>query len=534
MNRSNKTIGCASVRLAATVAALASLCNSASADGTSADTAAATNAETVLYSKASTNNLFSFDYGVPSSPALNLIGLTPDKTTVSTSLKPFALSLPQLVAGSADQSAALDIAPLWLLGTDQNDGYNDYVNGGYWDRFKYRFRTEFALFTGDNGGGTASKAKASQMAFGVSISLLDDSDPLMAVDPSQSGRGSGWLSCLKQNVNYLQTYTYLPADVQQHQYQVSELDASLIRLVDEIKKDADVPSVAELSGIENVAKATPAEINGMDVSARFAFDLSKIEQAIGVIPAQVKRLSMTARLTFDRKAADALIDSLNKPTPQETAANTKAVQIIQSCTTDANRFARFAPNLSFGAGANTQGTPGTLGGFKDTAAVLWLSGKYPLGLHLGDGKTPDVSDAGSGTNAGNSELDYWMVGGSARAAFSSLVTTGVAATPQIRANTFDGWVGLERNSSWLILSGQAGYQDVSATSAAQSALSKSGWRWLTSASLKLSSDENGIWLDLSYGSAQGTTQTLDDKTVMLALNFGPANPANLFGENSTN
>jgi hypothetical protein len=247
---------------------------------------------------------------------------------------------------------------------------------------------------------------------------------------------------------------------------------------------------------------------------------------------QIKGKTPEQRTAFDRVQADAYIVALDKPSTQEAAANTKALKIISGCTDDANRYARFAPNLSFGAGVDMQGTPGSLGGFKNSYAVLWLSGKYPLGLKtLGDKMAPDVSDGGTGQDTGKSEFDYWMVGGSARASFGDFVATGDAGTPKIKANTFNGWLGLERNSNSFVFSAQAGYQDVSATNPAQAAFSRSGWRWLTSASLKLSSEQNGIWLDASYGSAQGTTQTLDDKTFMLSLNFGPANSANLFGEN---
>jgi len=408
----------------------------------------------IVDEKASNKDLFTFDYGVPSSPALNLMGLSPDKTTMSSSLKPFVLSLPSLFSGGADQSAALDIAPLWLLGDNSSIGYNKYVTGPYAQRFKYRFRTEMALYTGNDGGGDSKKVKASQLAFGFSASLLDASDPLTATFPGASD--TVWSSCLGTHEDEIKLNPSVPADV------ATQLNAALT-----------------------------------------AGDQSEIDR-------------LQTKITEGKKDEDA-----------------RALKAVQACTDEANKYARFAPNLSVGAGANLQGTPGTLGGFKTSSAVLWLSGKYPLGTVFGSKQVPDTSDGGAAKNGGIPETSYWMVGGSARAGFGTMVSTGDTATPQIKANTFDGWIGLERNSSWLVLSAQAGYQDVSATNAAQDTFSKSGWRWLTSASLKLSSAANGIWLDASYGSAHGTTQTFDDKTFMLSLNFGPANPANLFGENSS-
>jgi hypothetical protein len=400
------------------------------------------------------SDLFTFDYGVPSSPALNLIGLSPDKTTVSSSLKPFVLSLPSLASGGADQSAALDVAPLWLLQDGQTIGYNEYITGPYAQRFEYRFRTELAVYTGNDGGGDVTKEKPSQIAVGFSVSLLDASDPLTVRMPGTSK--TVWDSCLDDHDKDIALHPTVPAELQKP--------------------------------LDDAMKANNGE------------EIAKILLQIQATHKDEDAHSLTA---------------------------------VQACTTEANNYARFAPNLSVGAGANLQGDPGSLSGFNRASAVFWLSGKYPIGSILGSNKVPDTSDGGSTNNTNVPETSYWMVGGSGRVALDTLVATGDTATPQIEANTLNGWIGLERNSSWLVLSAQAGYQDISATKYAQDAFSRSGWRWMTSAALKLSSAENGIWLDASYGSARGTTQTLDDKTFMLSLHFGPANPANLFGENAS-
>src|SRR5271168_2811256 len=53
---------------------------------------------------------FEFDYGVPSSPALSLAGLSTTKVTTSTSLQSLLLSLPAAIgSGAPNQSVALDI-----------------------------------------------------------------------------------------------------------------------------------------------------------------------------------------------------------------------------------------------------------------------------------------------------------------------------------------------------------------------------------------------------------------------------------------
>jgi hypothetical protein len=527
--------------------------------------------DVTLGSTASKNGAFVFDYGVPSSPALNLIGLTPDKTTVSTSLKPFVLSLPNLVSGGNGQSAALDIAPFWILGNNDRDGYFDYIDtsspGSYFTRLAYRFRTELALYTGDDGGGVASKQKPSQIAFGFSVSLLDDSDPLMASDPGKPTTGdpradSAWLTCLNTNQADLQPYTDLSDEASLRQYLALMADAALTLATAESPSDQSTLTVRQLADLERfrdtVIQLPPEKIAvlkkmGVDTSVppvgsdhdRIAFDLALIETAVlgqasavaAPLPApEATRIAAdTKRIADDFTTVDALQAKLLVDTSDaKVAADNKALKLINACTAKANTAARFAPNLSLGAGVDLQGAPGSLNDFKTGATVVWLAGKYPIGLAIapsGQKDAPDVSDGGGANNMDVPELNYWMIGGSARASFGEFVATGGSTTPKIKANTFNGWLGLERNSSWLVLSARAGYQDVSAIDSAQAKFSKSGWRWLASTSLKLSSEENGIWLDASYGSAQGTTTTLDDKTFLLALHFGPGDPANLFGEN---
>ncbi len=284
-------------------------------------------AQQVLYNHASSNGVFVFDYGVPSSPALNLIGLTPDKTTVQTSLKPFVLSLPQLVSGAADQSAALDLAPFWLLSGSDSTSYDQYVGEGpyagksdYWLRLKYRFRTDAALFTGDNGGGDASKAKPSQIAVGFSLPLLDDSDPLTAVDPSTSNAGPVWKSCIQESQDKdIKVYFQIAADMR------AQFGAA--KHLQDIVDTGGVPTDKQLSDFEK-----------------------------GTGTAQA---ASTLRAQNDIAAAREIVASGDKASAEETAANTAALKAITACTTKANNIARFAPSLNFGAGVDAQGTPGS-------------------------------------------------------------------------------------------------------------------------------------------------------------------------------
>src|SRR4051794_7789609 len=79
-----------------------------------------------VYEQAAQTSVFSFDYGPPASPALTLMGLSPDKISLSTTLKPFVLSLPSLFDGSGNQVAGIDLAPLSLFRRPANQTFGIY------------------------------------------------------------------------------------------------------------------------------------------------------------------------------------------------------------------------------------------------------------------------------------------------------------------------------------------------------------------------------------------------------------------------
>jgi hypothetical protein len=123
-----------------------------------------------------------------------------------------------------------------------------------------------------------------------------------------------------------------------------------------------------------------------------------------------------------------------------------------------------------------------------------------------------------------------MIGGSARASWGEHVTTGDTMTPDIKANVVNFWAGLEELTPSYMLGLQYGYQSVVANDPTQKTFSRSGTRWLVSGKLKISGDEQGIWLGGAYGDAVGSTTTLQDKTFLVTVDFGPPAAAGLFGD----
>jgi hypothetical protein len=199
----------------------------------------------------------------------------------------------------------------------------------------------------------------------------------------------------------------------------------------------------------------------------------------------------------------------------------------QKCGKEASQRALYGTALDLGAGVLWKGKPGKLEEFEPGGTVAWVGYRQPL----------SVVFAGSGI------MKNLMIGGSGRFSWDEFVTTGDKATPEIQARVVNAWVGLEylylpdpnrpkqSGSDWpgMRAAMQYGYQDVEAESASQDKFSRSGTRWLASGSLRLSEDD-GIWLGVSYGNAAGTTSTLDDQTFLVTLDFAPPSFSGLFGE----
>ncbi|MGA7673995.1 MAG: hypothetical protein WCA78_02995 [Rhizomicrobium sp.] len=492
---------------------------------------AATPVVTVFTQTAKDKNLFSYDFGIPTSPALTLIGTSTDKSSPSASLKPFVLSLPASWGGAKDsQSFGVDFSPEWILNANPVD-YQTYMDSP-WLQLAYRSRLEGALFLGDDGGGVTAKAKNSRLAFGASISLLKDSDPVTAT--TTDGKTSVWKDCVAgvQNSPDAVLYTNDYAALARNYIDFSKTVGAP---VEKASAELSLPHVttppsftAALAAVTDCLKADGI-CKSHDTNGDLQAVLNKAESPEDKIKDIVTAL----------KNVELGIQNDLKTESKTAATKHNILSALGTCTTKANAAARLGADLDIGGGVVWSGTPGKAEGFKSASGALWIAGKLPLGVF-----NPTITGAADADPSAQSV----MLGGSLRASWSETVSTGNTATPSIQANVIDAWLGLERYTAGTKFAAEAGYNDTSATAAAQSAFSKSGFRWQVSGSVKLSgvwngllqgaffasdspqSPNNGIWVNASYGSSSGTVTSLNDKTFMVSLSFSPTDPYNLFGE----
>jgi hypothetical protein len=477
---------------------------------------------------------FKFDYGVPTSPGLALIGTSTAISSPSADMKPYTFSLPASFGGSKDSQAFTgDASVVWVMrqlgSAPQSEPYDDFLKLGYWDQLAYRTRLQAALFKGDDGGGDATKAKASRLAVGLSASLLPSSDPVTVKDDTvKDANGnpvSAWDSCVD---------AVLGSELVSKQFNAVAAVAPAIAR-------NELAHVGVAVRFAAVPGATPAQMSDADDA------IDKCLAADG----PCKSLTGADTLASDRathnysdarKIIDAMVKQADVPVIAFSAKNAQAIGLdkaFDACLSKANALARASAQLDIGVGAVWSGTPGKVENFTDANAAIWISGRLPIGVF--------DSDITSAKNYGNDSSSL-MLGGAIRATLGQQIATGNAATPFFKADMFDGWVGIERYSASMRFGAQIGYMKAESETAALKPFNKSGIRWLASASLRadklfggllngyvFTEDtqkqmENGIWVNVTYGSSSGTTATLDDKTVMVSLSFSPTEAFDFFGE----
>jgi hypothetical protein len=463
----------------------------------------------ILNTPAGNAKLFAFDYGVPTSPAIELAGLGGDKINTSTALKPFVLQLPGLLNGTTD-TVALDFSPAALYQASSS------VSKDYWSesnlyigRVLNRARVGVVLYRGDNGGGDQSKVKPSRIAAGLSVSLFSSSDPaLTSTDGWWSSKveNTVWGSCLGTEDNL--------AILRVSRNPTAPVDGTITHLLFVANRKPNVTdfSSVERSQLDNVEDNLDATVSPTDRAAR---------------EAERERRPLAAdRLHYDRS----LLSSSND-FGHDAAGDTKAAAVITDCTKRASAAAEHAADLQFGAGAVMSGKPGAFSDFDDTAAALWASLRLPLrpipSAALDPNKLYDYCTDTYRPKFSEMLISCWMIGGSGRASFGEMVQTGDAALSVFKANVLEGWFGLERVSTASKIGGYVGFIDQSAVHASENAYNKRGWRYYLSAAIPLSGIPGfdgaleGTWLEASYGAAHGSVTTLDDKVAMLTISFAP-------------
>ncbi len=540
----------------------------AGTSATAADKAAAapTNPDaTILQEKPTTASIFKFDYGAPTSPALMLGGISPDKATTSTALKPFVLSLPFFVGGhAASQAIAFDFAPAQAYWNNWN--FNKYLSSSYAERLLARTRIETLGFRGQSDPDPKKQA-ASKIAVGASVSLLDYSDPFFAHEwvPFGVGPKFSWDACTTTAMDKYVGMLSVPSpatgsdEIYSHAIALQDLvannqkagkapDAGLLpgqqAHIDQVvariqalkgekapadfSKDPDFQLQEGIGGAYYWAKQLPAS------DPRRAEILAALEKAKDAAsearPAGAAPHATVADLTAALSGKDAngktgleLLAANSSKAADEAkryenalATSVGYTKVVSGCADAANGWARLAPDIDVGIGTLWNGAKGAFKNFGEPGQAVWLGARYPIWVF---GMTDDFDPT---------KATAIMFGGSVRLARNEAVGTGLTATPNFQANTRDVWLGLQALGPSYNLGFQYGWFHATARDSTLAKFNQSGTEWLVNLGKRLGDDKSGNWINISYGKSAGTTTVRDDKTVLVTFSFSTPKSQGLF------
>lgn len=443
----------------------------------------------IINKAAKEDGVFKFDWGVPSSPSLKLLGQAEDKVPVVNGLKPLLLKIPSLVGGKRDgDSWGLDIAPAAFLGDRSERTYNAYVEGDWAYRVLVRTHVGGALYEGVDDT-DVKKRKRSRATLGLSTSLLDQSDPLKARLPG--GAEPAWKACLERNGEVVQAELNKLSAADNGQR--GRLETEFQELV--YQRETSKKKVSELAAR---LQATP--------------DDAEIVTAIKAETDRLDRIKVRIQEISDQ--AGALTAEATKAKQTE-FAKSKAAKVLPECAKEANLAARYGQSLAVGAGTLWNGDYGGVDHFKSGGTVAWLSYRRPVSLGMVHDDKGELKPK-----------SYWFVGGSLRASWDEGVSTGITARPEAEADTFDGWLGVERMDDRSRLALQAGWQRRSVAGGLVG-FDRERFRYFVAYSRRITDEKTGLWVQLGYGHA-GSGDT-EDKAVTLRLVYAPPDPTNIFG-----
>jgi hypothetical protein len=438
----------------------------------------------LIQESANSKDVFSFDYAVPSSPALSLLGLDASKVSQSNSLRPFVLSLPSVLGGEDGQAIAIDASTGWMFDPGERT-FTAYADGSEWYRRLRRTRMGLAVYEGVEDAANPSKNIGSRLAVGFSTSWLDDSDPLMARLPGSTSRESAWTLCLDAAGPAVQR----------------ALEAPLPGTLPEAEADR---LLAERERVLARKRAAERELQ----TAQSLGDTARIERlSAEIAQAETQLVTIAAIFSGQTEAAQTAL--------RESYGRSEASSQVGRCAARADRAARLSRDFDIGVGAIMRGEPGQISDFDSAGSAIWLSYRHPFGVDAAD---MDTTKPGS----------WWMVGGALRAGFEEYVSTGNNATPEIQADTLDAWIGFEQMTDSRRLSLQLGYQEREPT-ADFPTFERDRTRYLVSWAQRLGDRESSIWLNVSYGHANGNGAFEDDEALLVSLLYAPPAARRIFG-----
>ncbi len=458
-----------------------------------------------LNHQAADSSVFTFDYDVPASPALALLGLTDDKITQSNSLKPFVLALPGVISGQDSSKAiAVEISPL-IFASRRGRSFGDYAGTGdavfadlrddepspaprvdLFTQALERAHLSAGLYAGVADPDPAKQVR-SRVAVGISTSLLSSSDPALARLPG--GAHSAFRECL-----YTGWKTISDNLEQQTMSGLAALDQAYYAFSPKILRVKTRLAQASAAGDRAEADAAAQELAQLQAGQ-----------------AAAEKVSVDAHTRSQQSAHDSF-------------AKSDAAKVVPACKSVADVVARTGPDFSIGAGAVWQGTPGKVSQLTDEASVIWASFRYPLWR-----PEPMVASDWRAMETWADNLDSWMmIGFSGRAGWHEFIPTGVAATPLVRVNRYTGWVGLEWNRPDARLTAQIGREKIEANDPSGAAFSGARTRYLVAGDYKLGN--TGLWVNLSYGKADGVGQLKSDAVTKLTFSYSTPPPASVLEE----
>jgi hypothetical protein len=227
-----------------------------------------------------------------------------------------------------------------------------------------------------------------------------------------------------------------------------------------------------------------------------------------------------------------LRDGLHQAARAEQVKDSEAfTKAAATCAKRASLEAGAHAKLDVGLGGLWNGQAGEFKHFDKGGGALWVGAKWPFMVFRDDkDDLPDLTTDDPRLLGKGDQLPtrVWAIGASARYAWREDVQTGDKTTPSFAADTYDIWAGLETSTEASRFAVQVGRYKAQARDDALDKFSKTQTRWLATGALRLSDAKTGMWGNITYGEANGTSSTLKDKTLLFTLSFGPVDAPALF------
>jgi len=423
-----------------------------------------------LISELKNDEVLEFSFGNPSSPALALAGLKTDDVTQVNQLRDFVITLPALSSG--EESVAIDINPFLILNpiADVNALFNRYEKNKF-QTLLDKVQINTVIRNGVEDQDDPEKSTKSLIALGFSSSILDSRNPLFNAFENNKTCES-YIDTAKLYLNTKQIIV-TPIDFVES---FAELDLP--------KSEWTMSIAAYNSKLNQYVESLPGNIKYETSSATTEQDL------------RVKYKTIKKEVAKEVKKLNSELDG----TPS------KLSKIYNECNDAIKRDLASKPNLDIGGAVLWRSKNSEFGDFNKSGIATWVSGKKQF-------------------NVKSSNDWYVAIGASGRFSFSEEIATGDETSPFGKADTIQGWTGLEVNKEKWRLAARGGYVKKSFNDSLLNEFSTDGERWLVSADLLVAKN---TWVSLSYGEANSLDEDLQGERFTVDLKFTQPKSIGLF------